>query len=189
MSFPDIARLAVFPPLLEWLRAGLWREMFHSDVQRHSRDTVVESVQVKREVDSLLLDAGIRNSATQPYRTKVYLYFSDTFSRRSRGSEFDLAAHCTCPDGINCKHAVAVLEKLHTIVTAVPNSNSAVSNAELTLWIDRIKLAGIAACTPPKPAKPYAKFLAYCIEQPAGRFVSGQQNLHFAMRVATRMAK
>ncbi len=183
MSFPDIPRLAVFPPLLEWLRSGLWREMFRSDVQRLSRGTVVESVQVKREIDSLLLDACIHNSTTQPHRTKVYLYFSDTFSGRSRGGEFDLAAQCTCPDGINCKHAVAVLEKLHTIVTAAPTSNSAVSNAVLATWLDKIKQAGIAASTPPKPAKPYAKFLAYCIEQPAGRFVSGQQNLHFAMRV------
>jgi len=185
MSFPDIDRLALFPPLLQWLKARTWRDMFHPEVQRHGSSCVVESIKVKRETDALLLNASVQHTHAQAHRTQVYLFFSDSYGRRTKRSEFDLVAQCTCHDAVNCRHAVAVLEKLHSIVAAVPNGHSVVWSAELAVWIDKIQQAGIAASSPPKATKPYTKFLAYCIEVPAGHPASGQHELQFALRVGT----
>ena len=185
MDLPDITRLAAYPLLLQWLKAGKWRADFAKDVQRFSSDVEVDSVAITREFDALLLNARFSNANSRVHRTKIFLYMSNIYGRTTRRSEFDLAAQCSCADSINCKHAVAVLEKLLSIAVATPSRSTAQRNAELTVWLEKIKQAGIAAATPPKPAKPYAKFLAYCIEQSAGRLTSAQHNLHFALRVGT----
>ena len=186
MSFPDIDRLAAFPPLLQWLKGGKWQADFAMEARRLSSGVMVDSVLIKREMDALLLDACAHNADLRVHRAKIYLYFSGTYGAHARRSEFDVAAQCSCGDAINCKHAVAVLEKLLAIAVATPDKSAAQWSAELTVWLDKIKQAGVAASAPPKSTKPYAKFLAYCIEQPAGRLISGHYDLHFALRIGSR---
>ncbi len=192
MSFPDAASLTEFPTVLEWLKAASWRSDFDLQTQQRSRGIPVESIKLKEwfdesgDSDALLLDARVKGSRPKPYRTKLYLYFDEPFEPTEEPPEVELVAECSCPVGFECKHALAVLEKLYVMVAAMPIRSEARFNGELTAWLRKIKDAGIAAATPPKPATPYTKFLAYCIEQSAARHYHGPKRLQFALRVGTR---
>ena len=186
MSFPDAANLAAFPSLRRWLMAGSWRGDFDMAIQRRSRGIAVNSIKLKPGVDALLLDAWVEGSQPKPYRTKVYLYFDDPRGQRADLPDFDVVAECSCRVGCDCKHAVAVLEKLHAVVTTPAPRGTAQFTAELGAWLDKIKHVSTAAATPPKPVAPYAKFLAYCIEQPSDRHFYGPRPLQFVLRVGTR---
>ena len=190
MSLPDAATLAFIPELVPWLRGAPWRADFDAAVQARSSGIFIDSIKVKQgfdedgDPDELLLEARVRGSHPKPYRTQLYLY-SDGISNLETGFEgFDLVAECTCRAGYDCKHAVAVLEKLHAIATTAPGLSQPHFNAELVAWLHKMKEAGTLA--PPKSVTPYNKFLAYCIEQPSNPHFQGQAKLRFALHVGNR---
>ncbi len=185
MSYPAIAILTEFPPFYHWLKTGVWREEFDVETQRRSRGMTVDSIKLKRSFDALELDARVCGSGPKSYVTKLYIYLGNPRDRRSGLTDLELVAICSCSAGHGCKHAIAVLEKLHALATTPPPHSGATMTAEMAAWLQQIKLASSATTAPPKPAKPYAKFLAYCIERPAARTYYGQQHLQFALRVGS----
>ncbi|MCX6876186.1 MAG: DEAD/DEAH box helicase [Verrucomicrobia bacterium] len=192
MSFPDAAILTTYPILLQWLKAAPWRDDFDQAIQDRSHGIPVASIKLKEDLDevgnsdAILLDARVIGSRPKPYRTQLCLYFDDTFDEESGVPDFDLIAECTCHVGYDCKHAVAVLEKLHTIATAPTSPHQPHLNAELAAWLRKMKDVGTAAAVPPTPATPYNKFLAYCIEQATAHHPPTSAKLRFALHVGNR---
>ena len=196
MSLPTASDLADYPGLIPWLSSGEFADEFEpATLQRGagiSTDTIklVDDFDDEADEADLLLEARVKGTSPRPYRTRLFLMFD--YDRINRRQTVDVATDCTCQVGYRCKHAAAVLQTLKSIANNEPVSPvsqtvaSPFVTAALNSWIRRIKEAEAITNKPAKPAKPYNKFLAYCISPHTHPFYHDDEKLHFSTRVGTR---
>jgi superfamily II DNA or RNA helicase len=86
------------------LETRAWNDQFDESSLRRARAYAVkiESVEVQDDGESVTLLAAVKGSARRPYVTRVTI-------RPHRRGGFDYDTECSCPVGLDCKHAAAVL--------------------------------------------------------------------------------
>ncbi len=190
MSIPSAADLSDYPGLIPWLVSGNWSVEFESDTLLRGKGIPVASIRLTDDPEAddcdLVVEARVNGSNPQPYRTKLFLF--SEYDRTTRSVDYDLTTDCSCFDGHVCEHAVAVLENLKSIATATPRVaapriSGLQSNAAIAAWLRKIKEADAIKLQAKKPAKPYRKFLAYCIEIHSDSFSYQAHIPHFTLRV------
>ena len=191
MNLPTANDLAAYPGLIPWLVSRNWITEFDLAVLKKATGLPVNSIQLRDgapddgENDSdLLVQARVKDSAPKPYQTKLFLFFE--YDHRTRRQTVNFASECSCFDSYNCRHAVAVLDALTSIAAAPPVMNAPQVSAALAAWLRRIKEAGTVTKTPAKPAKPYTKFLAYCIEPSPYAFYGEVGKPNFSTRIGNQ---
>jgi hypothetical protein len=173
MNFPTIADLERYPELIEWLKSDDWYSHFTPGQQHQSKINHVTSLKLfeedygtdQDEADEIDLrfDARVKGMRPHAYSTRLYVQTEHDF--RSGEVEFGFFSECSCGESFDemCDHGLTVLMKLRECVLNVrPVVNAARMSAEIAAWLDRIKDATLPP-PPAKPAKPYSKFLAYCV--------------------------
>jgi|TARA_B110000037_G_C17127360_1_gene508826 hypothetical protein len=107
------------------------------------------------------ITSGVQGTARAPYRVELYFMSDDGVMELTPDQ-------CSCPVGMDCKHAAAVLlylEKRGKLYSAahgiVPTGPQLDWHAED--WLRRMKSAAAANVKPEKQASSYNKFLAYCL--------------------------
>ena len=194
MSFPTAAQLADYPGLLPWLAEGNWRSNFEPRALARTHALSVATIRLREddpdygEIDAdceVLFDAQVKGTAPRPYRTKVLVFSEYDSDTRTMTREMEM--ECSCFSGFECQHVVAVLETLQAIARATPNTPTAPQvSAALATWLRIIKEAGAIPPASSKPAKPYNKFLAYCIEPHANYHSRDEETLHFTLRIGNQ---
>jgi len=190
MSFPTASQLENTPLLPSWLIGRMWFEsgeysgMYHDDV-------TVESIRFGKanEDDETVFEVRSREGKQRIFNTRLVLF--EEYDRRTRRTTLDHVSDCTCNDGFACRHSLAAFEKLRGIVT---NSKPEVGvTAELrhkiSSWLRELEGAATTATAPSvaeTPAKPYNKFLAYCIEEERFNYYHGYSGLQIVLRVGNR---
>ena len=135
------------------------------------------------EDDDTLIDVRSRDVDGRGYDTR--LIFFEEYQHRTRRTELDCTSDCTCGEGFLCRHTRAALEKLRGIVvkTEAPKVSMAVARSQVRDWLYLLQSA-VMPDPPAQPvasAKPYTKFLTYCIEVDShGR---GRANFQLVTRV------
>jgi len=191
MNFPTAAQLSDYPGLVPWLVEGTWREDFERKTLILGPGISVAKISIKedgRDFDGmdadceLLIDAQVKDTAPRPFRTKLFLF--SEYDRDTRAMAIDMVSDCSCFKGYCCQHAVAVLKALQAVALATPTTLSGLQvSAALASWLRKIKEAGEIKPSAANPAKPYNKFLAYCIEPHASYDCRVEETLHFSLRV------
>ena len=69
---------------------------------------------------------------------------------------------------------------------SLPCTTALQVSPEIAAWLRKIQDVGAAVTTPPKPSKPYPKFLAYCIERPMTHPSVAPAKLRFVLRTGNR---
>jgi hypothetical protein len=189
--FPTAADLADYPGLIPWVTGRDWATGFDPPALVRGNGIEVDRIRLIDKPDDeddadLLFLGTVWGSSADPYQTKLSLFFQ--YDRNTRSQKVFLATDCSCFVGYGCKHAVAVLETLNQIISGPPRRIGVQPHGPVDDWLRRIKeaSAAVAVNTPAQPEKPYAKFLAYCIE--AAQYVrpGSPERRHFATRIGSR---
>jgi hypothetical protein len=189
MNLPNASVLSNYPGLIPWLVGREWISEFEPSIVSQGHGLTVTSIQLTEEEegfgdgDHLLVQASVKDSAPKPHRTRLFLFMEYQRSSRKQTIHFDM--DCSCLRGYACNHAVAVLETLRNIIATPPAAGPAV-NAALAAWLRKIKDAGTASPPQSKPAKPYNKFLAYCIEPAPYSYYGAETQPYFSTRIGNR---
>jgi superfamily II DNA or RNA helicase len=186
MSFPNATDLAAYPGLITWLTDAVWRREFEPKILLQGQRLLVRSLQLARESSALEAEADVlvigRVKDDSPWPEQIRVYLDASFNEETRRVDYGLELDCSCFGSYACMHGVAVLETLRSIAMAAPQISSSDLSPALAAWLRRIKDTGIAPAGG-KPARPYSKFLAYCIERQPAYHASEKPPLHFTMRV------
>ncbi len=194
MSFPTAADLSDFPGLVPWLTGNRWAPEFTPANLKNAAGIPVQSIRLTGEIEgfhrdncALVADA-MTGAANDTHRTRLFLSFP--YDRYTRRQIVDFFTDCSCGETYACRHSAAVFGKLKSIATATPRLSGIQANAAITAWLRKIKEADTAAKAAnqsAKPAKPYNKFLAYCIEPNSHPFYQDEtEKLHFSTRIGNR---
>jgi superfamily II DNA or RNA helicase len=189
MSFPSATELAGHPGLIAWLADATWRGEFEPRILQAGQQLQVTSIKVTDE--SAVADSGpgllcfgrVKDAAG--WSTQTRLYLDSIYNGNTRRVEYVLDMDCSCLGSFACQHAVAVLETLRAIAVATPQITGSQLSPALAGWLRRIKETGAFNPAADKPARPYSKFLAYCIERQLDYHGNAQSELRFAMRIGT----
>jgi len=182
----DLSIISAAPALKEWMVYGKWKQRFATSTLQ--RSTAYASLRfIKNPVltpgpgeGGLNLRALVHGTAPFPYRTDIQFGFV-------KGA-FIVDPDCSCPVGMFCKHAAALLSwfaselKKEAVISQQPQHQF---DPQLQDWLKQIEAAAQSApdlASAPAAAKPEKRFLAYCIESPIYRAGSG---LNFVLRVGT----
>ncbi len=188
MSFPSLSDLSDHQGLVPWLAGDRWQRNFDAATLVRSNGPEVRSIVIDDEPDGigcdLILEAKVRGSKTQAYLTTLFL--KSEYDRSTRSVGFRFTAECSCPVGRDCKHSAAVLLALKQIATATPRPSSPTISHELAAWLRRIRELGTPPSSAGKTAKPYNKFLAYCIERRPNPY-TGEEQLQFCTRIGNHL--
>jgi len=188
MNFPSSANLSKHPDLIRWLTAKDWGVPFDRSAVVRSASQWVISIKLTEFPDTedndehLCLEAEVQGERPEPYHTELMLFpplHSKDYGR------FLCTSDCTCSRVYLCEHAHAVITKLKAMVNGGPVESGVQINPGVAAWLRTIR----QAATPPppaKPAKPYNKFLAYCIEIGGPRYGIDDDTFQFSTRIATR---
>ena len=175
MIFPSYAQISRYPGLVEWL--GDWNADGAGESEEPRGIQVMEAHFVEvgpyDECD-ILLAAKVRHTNGRQYRVRVSL-FTDEWDA-SGGFNDGWMSECGCDECIDCPHGEEVIHALKRVVTANAGETPGVPKArvsyKITEWLTNLRtiqqIAAAKAAESSKPAKPYAKFLAYCIEREGG---------------------
>ena len=186
-----LAGIAARPSLAAWLLGDGWKRGF----DRGSLSRGISYANEKTITDIELIDLPgtgelIATASVQGTRRKPYL--TSLVFRESRGV-WHLETECTCPVGVDCKHATAVAyllqKKLARAILSAPDPRRPQEALEMPVasWLQEIEAAS-RKLDPPAAGKPKQggidRFLAYCVEVPASR---SPQTLQLALRVGNRL--
>lgn len=182
------------PGLVGWLKAATWRKGF-------DRGSLTRSIEYASDAsiriqdfhhltgDGVSCEATVQGTAPKPYRTHVGFF--------STGRSWSVETECSCPVGLYCKHAAAIIRwVVHNVIgEAVPQPGSPqksgvvarekpeVLDWRLAEWLEAVDLARVPAVKTTKPAQPEKRFLAFCLEHQQS-FLNADDWL-FTMRVGT----
>lgn len=191
MIFPNYAQISRYPGLVEWLED--WNS---DDTGRTEEPRGVQVVEAQfvdgdpcDEYDALIT-AKVRHTNGRQYRVRVSLY-ADEWDMPG-DFESGWMSECGCPEFIDCQHGEAVIHALKRVVTAHasadPKAPKARVSYKITEWLSNLRaiqqVAAAKSAEASKPAKPYAKFLAYCIEREGG--TPENPLFRLTLRVGTR---
>ncbi|MEO0016777.1 MAG: hypothetical protein RLZZ522_60 [Verrucomicrobiota bacterium] len=187
MSFPTATDLATYPGMTTWLTAAGWRREFKPKILLLAEQMQVSSIKLTEEAGSdhgdltVTFLARVKDSSGWP--SQAWVYLDGTFNEETRRMDYDVELDCSCLGTYACQHTAATLETLRAIAASTPQLTTSQLSPALGAWLRRIREAGGCDATPKKPAKPYSKFLAYCIEQQQGYPADQKSALNFSLRV------
>lgn len=187
MSFPTASNLAGYPGLISWLIGCTWRAPFKRNILERGLSLQVSSIKIDDAVPGSGAAIVIQANVKEPkgWSEDVVISLNPYIKEVHGISGYALDTDCTCFGTYCCEHAVATLETLRAIANVYsPAVESQVSHA-LAAWLRRIKEAGGYGVAVAKPAKPYAKFLAYCVELQLSYHATAMPVYRFALRVGT----
>jgi hypothetical protein len=174
-----LSDLAEFDGLIPWLVSGAWKE----HIEPSELKAAGLSIHTLRFLDeeeayddpTFLLGSEVREPTGRRHRTAVSFYIDP----EDEEYPVDFTTDCSCDFSYTCRHAAATLEFLSSIAaTAGPARRSPV-NPEIGHWLRLIRQAEqnvtANAARATSPAKPYNKFLAYCIEFRESRYPAGSE--------------
>jgi hypothetical protein len=178
------------PALVGWLKSNAWRKAFdRGSLSRAVAYANDRSVQVKDvgqvPGDSVSCEASVEGSRARPYQTRVGFF--------STGRSWAVEAECSCPVGLYCKHAAAVILLALKELPAPANEPAprvpvvakpaAKLDWRLSEWLDGVDKARVSTEKAKKPAPPEKRFLAYCLE--ALSYYRSEDEWCFSMHVGT----
>jgi hypothetical protein len=182
--------LTEFSGFIPWLVSGAWRDEFEpSDLL-----TAGLSISMLRLLDDdeeyddpdLLIDSEVREPSGRRHRTALAFYFDPDEQEYPVDFSFD----CSCPATSICRHVAATLEFLSSIAATASPARKSPANPDIDRWLQMIRLAeqGVTAkaARASQPAKPYNKFLAYCIEFRQHRYHGSEVRPFFGLHMASR---
>jgi hypothetical protein len=189
-----LAGIAARPALLEWLLAEGWARDFDrgtlSRAAAYAEERTVNGVEWIELVSTgeLIATASVQGSRRKPYETSVVF-------RESRG-KWSVDTDCTCPVGLFCKHAAALLRLLRKRSIPVSAGQPDLPPGQpafpvgpvdpaLSAWLRDIEAAArsAGAIEETKPKASDDRFLAYCLEEPREPY---RRTLNFVLRVGVR---
>ncbi len=189
-----LAGIAARPTLSEWLLAEGWARDFDrgtlSRAAAYAEERTVKEVEWIELVSTgeLIATASVQGTRRKPYETSIVF-------RESRG-EWSVDADCTCPVGVFCKHAAALLRLLGKrsipasaeqpdLLRVEPVAPIAPVDPALSAWLREIEAAArsAGAIEETKSKASDGRFLAYCLEEPREPY---RRTLNFVLRVGTR---
>jgi superfamily II DNA or RNA helicase len=191
-----LAGIAARPALLAWLLGERWMKQFdRGTLSRSAAYTGARMVQGVEWIElvgtgELIATASVQGSRRKPYETTVIFL-------ESRG-KWSVATNCTCPVGLSCKHAAALLRLLRKrsipataeqadLLQVAPVVPLAPVDPALSSWLREIEAAARSAGAIEETkarSKPSERFLAWCLEEPAK---SHHPGLQLVPRVASRL--
>ncbi|MEO5916685.1 MAG: DEAD/DEAH box helicase [Luteolibacter sp.] len=179
----DLQRISGFPGLREWIAADHWQGRFDRFTLLKSRPYVTEAAIGNVGIHhgdargAAVVFGLVQGNSLAPYRTQV------SFTPIKSGWKMDSV--CSCPVGLSCKHAAALLALASSQLGDEPSGAITLIGPELHEWLKQIETATKAVTVSvSKPlAKSDSRFLAYCIEKPRYRHGASYD---FVMRVGTR---
>jgi superfamily II DNA or RNA helicase len=190
------SELAEFPDLIPWLLSGVWKDEFDASALQVGGLTVVNMRTIDPESEDyedigndadLVVSADLRDPNGRRQHSLVSFYLD------SEDEEFpvDFVSECSCPTGYTCKHVAMTLQALTLLASRAKATEQAGHEARvdprIRSWLTKIRRVEKETSTPAKSARPYNKFLAYCIEyhQPSA-YSGGVPRLVFCLRMGSR---
>lgn len=181
-----ISAVSAEPGLSAWLKSGLWKRSFDRGsllrAELYTDPEITKIVEVRHEPRDLVqCEAQVNGSRKNHYSTRVGFL-------RNQGS-WRIEADCSCPVGLYCKHAAAIVLSASgyspSLPQPIPAAPTNVLDSSLALWLKQIEAVNEPTASPTarRSTKPLEKrFLMFCIE-PA----SFSDSWRFSMRVGTHL--
>jgi hypothetical protein len=185
----SVSDLSEFDGLVPWLVSGAWKEEFehtHLNTAGYTLSTLklLDDDDAYDDPD-LLIGSQVREPSGKNHRTTISFYFDYECQELPIDYTFD----CSCHHSYLCRHVAATMELLSSIAATASPARKAAVNPEIDRWLRLIRQAeqSVAAksALSSQPAKPYNKFLAYCIEFRESRFQHGgrEVNPYFGLQI------
>jgi hypothetical protein len=185
-----LSDLSEFDGLIPWLVSGAWKEDFESPELR-TPGLSISTLGFLDEEDAyddpaFLIGSEIREPSGRRHRTALSFYIDPD----DEEYPVDFTADCSCGHSHTCRHAAATLEFLSSIAATASPAWKAPVNPEIDRWLELIRHAEqsitASAARAAQAAKPYNKFLAYCIEFREDRYYGSGVKPYFGLHMGSR---
>ena len=196
MILPNSSDLADFPGLVPWLVDGSWRVGFTEEALEHATKVSVPSVAINDNTEhcDILIDSQVQVSGGLDLPVRLLLKYY--YDQKTRKQGIRATTECPCDQEGNCEHAAAVLETLSDIANGTPQrqtrnlkplDTTSIAPA-ISDWLQQMMGAVEDPSQAGEKAKPYHRFLAYCIEMRPTSFGSDRESFHLSLRVGNHKA-
>ena len=185
-----LSDLSEFSHLIPWLVSGAWKDNFeHSDLKTASLTiSTLKFLDEEEAVDdpTFLIGSEVREPTGRRHRTALSFYIDPD----DQEYPVDFSSDCSCDHSYTCRHAAATLEFLSSIAATASPAKKSPANPEIDRWLALIRNAEqcvtVNAKRASQPAKPYNKFLAYCIEFREDRYYGAGVKAYFGIHIGSR---
>jgi hypothetical protein len=186
-----LSDLSEFSGLIPWLVSGAWKDDFDPS-ELKTTGLSISTLKFLDEEEAyddpdLLFGSEVCEPSGRRYRAAICFYIDPD----DEEYPIDFTSDCSCTHAYTCRHAAATLEFLSTIAATASPARKAPVNPEIDRWLLMIRQAEQSvtakAARAVQPAKPYNKFLAYCIEFREGHHHGRREvNPFFGLHIGSR---